>query len=75
MTESDPVVLQSEATRKMALDALDELKAENVAVLDVRQVASFTDYMIFASGNSTPATRCRIQHSTSAKYKGAPRLT
>lgn len=37
----------------MALDALDALKAENVAVLDVRRVASFTDYMIFASGNST----------------------
>ena len=53
MTESDPVPLQSEATRKMALQALDALKAENVVVLDVRDVASFTDYMIFASGGST----------------------
>jgi ribosome-associated protein len=45
--------LQAEATRKMALQALEDLKAENVVVLDVRSIASFTDYMIFASGNST----------------------
>ena len=37
----------------MALEALEALKAENVVVLDVRAVASFTDYMIFASGSST----------------------
>ncbi len=53
MTDSDPTPLQSEATKKMALAALDELKAEQVVVLDVRAVASFTDYMIFASGSST----------------------
>ena len=37
----------------MALEALDALKAENVVELDVRDIASFTDYMLFASGNST----------------------
>ncbi len=37
----------------MALEALDALKADNVVVLDVRERASFTDYMIFASGSST----------------------
>jgi len=51
--ESKPTELQAEATRKMALRALDDMKAENVVVLDVRAIASFTDYMIFASGNST----------------------
>ena len=39
--------------RKLALMALEDLKADNPVVLDVRKVASFTDYMIFASGNST----------------------
>ena len=53
MTEIKPGELQAEATKKMALKALDELKAEQVVVLDVRDIASFTDYMIFASGNST----------------------
>ena len=53
VTESIPSELQAEACKKMALEALDALKAENVAVLDVRGIASFTDYMIFASGNSS----------------------
>ena len=53
MTDSNPTSLQAEATRKMALDALQELKAENIVQLDVTGVASFTDYMIFASGTST----------------------
>ena len=53
VTDSKPSNLQSEATRKMARQALDELKAENIVELDVTGIASFTDYMIFASGNST----------------------
>ena len=53
MTESIPTNLQAEATRKLALLALEALKADNIIVLDVRAQTSFTDYMIFASGNST----------------------
>jgi ribosome-associated protein len=53
VTDSKPADLQAEATRKMALQALEELKAENIVLLDVSGIASFTDYMIFASGNST----------------------
>ena len=53
MTESIPTNLQAEATRKLALEALEALKADNIVVLDVRAQASFTDYMIFASGSST----------------------
>ena len=44
--------LATEATKKLALTALAELKANQVELLDVRNVASFTDYMIFASGSS-----------------------
>ena len=53
MTDSDPANLQSEAIRKLAVQALEDLKAENIVQLDVHRQASFTDYMIFASGNST----------------------
>ena len=53
MTDSNPTHLQAEARRKLALEALQELKAEDIVQLDVSGVASFTDYMIFASGNST----------------------
>jgi ribosome-associated protein len=52
VTESIPANLQAEATRKLAIDALEALKADNIVVLDVREQASFTDYMIFASGSS-----------------------
>lgn len=52
MTDSKPSEMQAEASKKMALEALDALKANNVVVLDVREIASFTDYMIFASGSS-----------------------
>ena len=52
LTDSNPTELQVEATKKMALQALDALKAENVVLLDVRVQSSFTDYMIFASGGS-----------------------
>ncbi len=53
MTDSKPTDLQAEATRKLALTALEDLKAENIVQLDVSSIASFTDYMIFASGTST----------------------
>lgn len=53
MTKTIPTNLQAEATRKLALEALEALKADNIVVLDVRAQASFTDYMIFASGSST----------------------
>ena len=52
MTDSKASNLQAEATRKLALTALEELKAAQVEQLDVRKIASFTDYMIFASGSS-----------------------
>ena len=53
MSKQDPARLQSEAVKKMAITALEELKAENIVVLDVSSRASFTDTMIFASGKST----------------------
>ncbi len=53
MTDNKPGQLQAEATRKLVLQAAEELKANNLVVLDVRGIASFTDYMIFASGSST----------------------
>ncbi len=53
MNETPPASLQVEAVRKLAVAALEELKALDVCQVDVRPRASFTDYMIFASGSST----------------------
>ena len=75
MTDSNPANLQSEAIRKTALHALEELKAENIVQLDVRPQASFTDYMIFASGNSTRHVRAIADSVVeSAGESGRPAL-
>lgn len=38
--------------RKLILDALDDAKARDAVILDVRKVAMFTDYMIIVTGTS-----------------------
>ena len=48
MTEA----ITTERLRDQVLAALDDLKAQEVQVLDVRDTASFTDAMIIASGTS-----------------------
>jgi ribosome-associated protein len=41
------------ALNELALQALDDLKAEDILSVDVTRRSSFTDYMIFATGTST----------------------
>lgn len=38
--------------RKLILDALDDAKAREPVVLDVRKIAVFTDYMVIVTGTS-----------------------
>ncbi len=45
-------VLGSEALCQLAVKALEDIKADNISVLDVREMTSITDYMIVASGRS-----------------------
>ena len=45
--------MQLDDLRKIAVDALDSLKAVDVKVLDVGEISSFTDVMIVATGTST----------------------
>lgn len=53
MSNTNTIALQSEAIKKLVIGALEDLKASNIVVLDVRDRANFTDTMIFASGNSS----------------------
>lgn len=39
--------------QQLIVDALVDAKAQDIAVLDVRQVADFTDTMVIVSGTST----------------------
>ncbi len=44
--------MQSEELVKLVVDALEDLKAVDIRVLDVRNLTSITDAMIIASGTS-----------------------
>ncbi len=39
--------------KNTVISALDDIKAVNVNILDVKDIATFTDNMIFATGTST----------------------
>ncbi len=52
--------MQTDQLQKMILKTLDELKARDIHVLDVRGKTSITDYMIIASGTSTRHVKALI---------------
>lgn len=75
VSKSSLTPMQPEAIKKLALQALDELKAENVIVIDVSGYASFTDFMIFASGRSSRHVKSIANEVVeSAKKAGMPPL-
>lgn len=45
--------MQTQEIKDLVLNALDELKADNVNVIDVSDRTSVTDYMVIASGTSS----------------------
>ncbi|MGY0399154.1 MAG: ribosome silencing factor [Ostreibacterium sp.] len=44
--------LSVSALKDLALHALEKLKAQDIVILDVKDKANFTDFMIIASGTS-----------------------
>ena len=57
--------------KDLAVDALDDLKAIDVRVLDVAEVTSITDYMIVATGRSDRHVRSLAENVVvRAKEKG-----
>lgn len=49
--------MQIEEIRNIAVAALEEIKARDIAVLDVRKLTSLFDYLIVASGESARQTK------------------
>jgi len=66
-------------SKKLALlcrEFADNRKAENITVLDVRELSSVTDYFVIASGTSEPHLRAivdEIEESLSEEYGLEPR--
>ena len=49
--------MQAEAICRAAIEALEDIKAEDIVVMDVRNMSSLFDYVIVASAESTRQTR------------------
>jgi ribosome-associated protein len=45
--------MNSEQLSELVVEALDDIKAQDIVRLDVRDMTTVTDYMIIASGTST----------------------
>lgn len=55
---------------RIAVAAIEDKKGESIRVLDVREKSSITDYMIIASGTSSPHIRA-IKVALANALKGA----
>lgn len=45
--------MQAKELKLLVIDALEDIKAEDIQVLDVTAMTDFTDFMIIATGQST----------------------
>lgn len=45
--------MQTEQLKTLVVDALEDIKAQNITVLDVRGRSSVTDWMVIATGTSS----------------------
>ena len=47
-----PKVAKAKKTQQWIQNALEDAKTQDIAVLDVRKISDFTDYMVIATGTS-----------------------
>jgi len=67
--------MQAEELKDFAVAALEDMKAVNIEVLDVRGKTSMTDFMVVASGTSSRHVKSIANSvATSAKQAGFPAL-
>lgn len=68
--------LNANALKDLAINSLEDLKANDVVVLDVKGKASFTDFMVIASGTSDRHLKAMAnQVHVDAKAAGTPPIS
>jgi len=67
--------MATEELKQLVINALEDLKAERIVELDVRDKTDVTDYIIVASGNSSRHVKSIANNvATEAKKAGHPPL-
>ncbi len=65
--------MQSKELKALAIHALEDLKANDIKVMDVRKLTSITDYMIIASGRADRHAKAAAENVImEAKHAGNP---
>jgi ribosome-associated protein len=54
--------LQSDTLAAFAADKLDDLKGQDIVILDIAKKATFADYMVICTGNSNRHVKSMAQH-------------
>lgn len=54
--------MNSEQLTRVVMDALDDIKAQDIVRLDVRNMTTVTDYMVIASGTSNRHVKALIDN-------------
>ena len=54
--------MQSEALTEFVVEKIEDIKGRDIIILDIRDKASFADYMVVASGNSNRHVKSVAQH-------------
>ena len=54
--------MNSEQLSNLVIDALDDIKAEDIVKLDVRDMTTVTDYMVVASGTSNRHVKALVEN-------------
>lgn len=68
--------MTAEELKNLAINAIEDLKAQDIVVLDVRGKANFTDFMIVASGTSDRHLKAMANEvHIKAKEAGNPPLS
>lgn len=69
---SDVINLEIHQLQELVVEALEDIKAEDIRIIDMKDMAAFTDVMIIASGNSNRQVKALANNVVvKAKAKGA----
>ncbi len=65
--------MNADETKKLVLEALDDLKGKDIVTLDVRELTDVTDFMIICTGTSNRHVKSLASNAVlEAKSKGSP---